>query len=71
MAKLEAEMRALERDFVVLEESYSRDTLNLQLARAYLKALLQNARVARHLGQKHAELLGQLQKVVEATSLEA
>jgi hypothetical protein len=39
MAKLEVEMRAVERDFVVLEESYSRDTLKLQLARGYLKTL--------------------------------
>jgi hypothetical protein len=70
MAKLENEMRTVEREFVVLEESYSRDTLNLQLARVYLKTLLQNTRVSRHLGQKHAELLTQLQKVVEATSLE-
>ncbi|MCC6648706.1 MAG: chromosome partitioning protein ParB, partial [Polyangiaceae bacterium] len=54
----------------VLEESYSRDTLNLQLARGYLKTLLANARVSKYLGQKHAELLAQLQKVVEATSLE-
>jgi hypothetical protein len=71
VAKLETEMRTLERDFVVLEESYSRDTLNLQLARGYLKALLGNGRVARYLGQKHGDLLGQLQKVVEVSSLEA
>lgn len=70
LAKLEIEMRAIERDFVVLEESYSRDTLNLQLARGYLKTLLQNARVARYLGQKHGELLAQLEKVVEVASLE-
>lgn len=70
IAKLETEMRALERDFVVLEESYSRDTLNLQLARGYLKTLLRNTRVVRHLGQKHAELLEQLQKVVDVSSLE-
>ncbi|MCL4750455.1 MAG: ParB N-terminal domain-containing protein [Myxococcales bacterium] len=71
IAKLEAEMRAIERDFVVLEESYSRDTLNLQLARGYLKALLANPRVARYLGQKHGELLAQLKRVVEVSSLEA
>lgn len=70
LTKLEAEMRAIEREFVVLEESYSSNTLNLQLARAYLKTLLGNARVAKYLGQKHAELLGQLRRVVEATSLE-
>jgi ParB-like chromosome segregation protein Spo0J len=70
LSKLEAEMRAIEREFVVLEESYSSNTLNLQLARAYLKTLLANARVAKYLGQKHPELLGQLRRVVEATSLE-
>jgi ParB-like chromosome segregation protein Spo0J len=71
LTKLENEMRALERDFVVLDESYSRDTLNLQLARAYVKTLLQNPKVARHLEQKHGELFTQLQNVVDATSLDA
>jgi ParB-like chromosome segregation protein Spo0J len=70
IAKLESEMRTVERDFVVLEESYSRDTLNLQVARAYLKTLLQNTRVARYLGQKHPELAAQLQRVVEVNSLD-
>ncbi len=70
IAKLENEMRTVERDFVVLEESYSRDTLNLQLARGYLKTVLQNARVMRYLTQKHSEIAVQLQKVVEVTSLE-
>ena len=63
-------MRAIEREFVVLEETYSRDTLNLQLARGYLKTLLQNSRVSKHLAQKHGELLAQLQRVVEVASLD-
>lgn len=70
IAKIEIEMRSIERDFVVLEETYSKDTLNLQLARAYLKALLENKRIDRYLGQKHGELVGQLRRVVEATSLD-
>jgi len=70
LAKIETEMRSIERDFVVLEESYSQDTLNLQLARGYLKTLLQNTRVGRYLGQKHRELLAQLERVVEVSSLE-
>ena len=55
---------------MVLEESYSRDTLNLQLARGYLKTLLQCGRVVKYLEQKHGELLAQLQKVVDVSSLE-
>ena len=70
LAKLESEMRSIERDFVVLEESYSRDTLNLQLARGYLKALLGNSRVSRYLEQRHRELAEQIRKVVEVSSLE-
>jgi hypothetical protein len=54
----------------MLEDSYSRDTLSLQLARAYVKTLVGNTRVARYLGQRHGELLAQLEKVVEITSLE-
>lgn len=54
----------------MLDESYSRDTLNLQVARAYLKTLLQNQRVSHYLSQKHPEIEAQLQKVVELNSLE-
>jgi ParB-like chromosome segregation protein Spo0J len=71
LAKLENEMRSVEQEFAVLEQSYSTNTLNLQLARGYLKTLLANARVAKYLGQKHSELMDQLRRVVEATSLDA
>ncbi len=70
LAKLEHEMRTAERDFMLVEETYSHNALNLQLARSYLKTLLQNTRVARYLGQKHSELVAQLQRVVEVTSLD-
>jgi hypothetical protein len=63
-------MRIVEREFEMAEETYSRNTLNLQLARSYLKTLLQNTRVAKYLGQKHPELVTQLQRVVEVTSLD-
>lgn len=71
IAKLESEMRAIEREFLTLEDTYSRDMLNLQLARGFLKTLLGNGRVAKYVANKHGELLEQLQKVVEASSLEA
>ena len=63
-------MRTVERTSCV-EGSYSPDTLNLQVAGAYLKTLLQNARVARYLAQKHPALAAQLQRVVEVDSLES
>jgi len=70
LAKAETELRAIERDFVVLDQTYSQDALNLQLAWVYLKTLLANVRVKKYLGQKHAELLGELEKIVEVSSLE-
>jgi ParB-like chromosome segregation protein Spo0J len=70
LAKLENEMRSAERDFILVEETYSHNALNLQLARSYVKTLLQNARVTKYLGQKHAELVAQLQRVVDVTSLD-
>ena len=70
VAKLEHEMQTAERDFILVEETYSHNALNLQLARSYLKTLLQNARVTKYLGQKHAELVAQLQRVVDVTSLD-
>lgn len=66
IAMLEAEMRTVERDFVVLEESYSRDTLNLRVSRVSLKTLLQNGRVSHYLTQKHPEIEAQLRKVCRA-----
>lgn len=71
LAQLDSEMRGLERDFVLLEETYSKDTLNLQLVRSYLKKILANTRVEKYLTRKHAELLAQLQRVVEVSSLES
>lgn len=70
MAKMEHEMQALERDFLLLNESYGRDVMELTLARAYVKKLLDNARVLRFLSQKKPDLLREFQQIVEATSLE-
>ena len=45
--------------------------MNLTLARGYLKKLFDNGKVVRWLAQRQAEVLGELQKVVDANSLEA
>ena len=42
----------------------------LTLARAYVKKLLDNARVLRFLSQKKPDLLKEFQQIVDATSLE-
>jgi hypothetical protein len=47
------------------------NVVNLTLARGYLKKLFDNGKVVRWLAQRQAEVLGELQKVVDANSLEA
>jgi ParB-like chromosome segregation protein Spo0J len=70
VAKLENEMHALERDYLLVQETYGKQVMDLTLARGYLKKLLDNGRVVRWLAQRHADVLGELQKIVDATSLE-
>jgi hypothetical protein len=45
--------------------------MELTLARGYVRKLLDNARVVKFLAQRKPDLLGSLQQVVEAASLEA
>lgn len=71
ISKMEHEMQTLERDFLLLHDSYARNVMELTLARGYVKKLLDNAKVVKFLAQRKADLLGSLQEVVEAASLEA
>jgi len=68
--KMEKEMEALQRDLKLVEDSHGNQVLNLVLARGYLAKLFGNSRVARYLGQHHAEIFHELQSLSESTSLE-
>jgi hypothetical protein len=70
LARMEHEIRILEKDFLAVEESYSRNNYELMMARGYLKKLLDNGRVVRFLAQKQGELLVEFQRIVEAAALE-
>lgn len=70
VAKMEKEMEVLQRDLTLIEESHGNQVLNLVLARGYLAKLLGNARVARYLGQHHADIFRELQSISESSSLE-
>ena len=70
VAKMEKEMEVLQRDLKRIEESHGNQVLNLVLARGYLAKLLGNARVARYLGQHHADIFRELQSISESSSLE-
>ena len=70
LARMEAEMEALERDILLIDDSHGRNVVNLTIARGYVKKLLENARIARYLAAKHGDLLTEFQRVQEAASLE-
>lgn len=70
VSKLENEMRALERDYQLMQETYGKNVVSLTIARGYLKKLLDNGKVVRWLAQRHGEVLSELQKVIDASTLE-
>jgi ParB-like chromosome segregation protein Spo0J len=71
VARLESESRSSEKEFVLATESHGKNVMDLMLLRTYMKKLLDNARVVKFMAHRKPELLRELQKVIEATSLEA
>jgi hypothetical protein len=69
MARMQRETETLTRDFKLIEDSYGRNTLNLVLAAAYLRKLLANSEIVRHLSLQFSDILSELQKLVEAPDL--
>jgi len=69
IARMEREMELLGRDFLTIEESHGKNTLNLVLAVAYLRKFLDSAPVVKYLSQKYPDILSELQKLVEAPEL--
>lgn len=67
--RMEHEMESLGREFKLIEESHGKNVLNLVLVVGYLRKLLDNPRVNRHLAQHHPEILTEFQKLVEARNL--
>lgn len=61
----------LSRDFKMIEQGRGRNTLNLVLAVAYLRKLMDNAGVVRFLSQRYADILAEFQASVDTASLEA
>jgi len=71
IVKMEKEMDSIHRGLKLIEASHGNEVLNLVLARGYLAKLFGNPRIVRYLGQNYADILRELQAIVEATSLES
>ena len=54
----------------MIEESHGNEVLNLVLARGYLGKLFGNSRITRYLNQNHADILRELQSILESSSLD-
>lgn len=71
IARMEREMDVLGRDFLLIEESHGKNTLNLVLAVAYLRKLLDNATVVKYLSQRFPDILSEFQTLAEAPELKS
>ena len=69
LAKMEAEMEVLERDFKAIEEAYAENMLNFTVIRSYLKRLLENAKVVRFISTKHQDIFPEFEKIVAAEGI--
>ncbi|OPZ82471.1 MAG: RepB plasmid partitioning protein [bacterium ADurb.Bin429] len=70
VARMQREMETLQRDLHLHEDTYSENFLNLVLIRGYLKTLLNNPRIARHLTAHYPEFAETFQHIIASTSLE-
>jgi hypothetical protein len=70
MDRMEKEMEKLSEDFRMIEETHGRHVLNLVLAGAYLRKLLDCAAVVRYLSKRHADVLAEFNKIAASATLE-
>ena len=69
LAQLEREMANLQRGLKRIEASYGPDHLHLVLAVGYVRSLLGNDAIARHLGKHHPEICEEFGRICEATAM--
>ena len=69
MARMEREMEVLGGDFREIEEKHGTNVLHLVIVAGYLRKLLGNARVVRHLAQTSPEVVAEFHKIAESRSL--
>jgi hypothetical protein len=69
IGKMEEEMQMLERDMKSIEGAYRDNMMDLTLARAYLRKLLENAKVARYLKVNYPDILTELERTAAAEGI--
>ena len=64
VARMEKEMKSLEREYKACEQGFSEKMLTLTVFRRYVMRLLENAKVSRFLSSRHAEIHAELSAIV-------
>ena len=67
--RIEREMQTLESDFRRIEASHGQNVLDLVLAVGYVRRILNSAAIVKHLSRHYADLLAELERIVETTDL--
>jgi hypothetical protein len=68
-ARMEREMKSLQRNIKAAEKSCGESVFNLTVARGYIKKLLGNAKVAAHLKANHPDIFSGFKAIVTADTL--
>ncbi|KEZ21330.1 RepB plasmid partition [Sphingobium yanoikuyae] len=71
LAKMERELARLQIQVKSVEDTYGVDNLHLTVARGYVRALLNNARIVRWVDQHRPEYLTELQAIAEVEAIAA
>ena len=69
VARMEREMESQEQDFKAIEANYTENMMSLTLARGYIKRLLGNNHVLRHLRDHHNDLLTEFEAMAAAETV--
>lgn len=69
VARMEQEMKNLERNFRLSQDSYGENALHLNTAQRYVRRLLNNGKVKRFLGQRYPEILEELQELADLEAI--
>lgn len=69
MARMEAEMQSLQREYQLIEESYGTDVLNHTLTITHLRSLLNNKRITKYLDKHHNDILVAFRNIIDGASM--
>jgi len=61
----------MEHEFMLVQEEYGRNMLNLVVVVGYLRSLLNNAAVVRYLSQTEPTMLTEFQKIMDQAEMKA